>query len=71
MLVGLLAATFSLTGASLSRNVLDAPESKIAQANLFFSVIVTVGRSMAPAYPNRDDRLEFGLLLVSLVGYRG
>ncbi len=68
--MGLVANTSSLVGASLSRNVINAPESKISQANLFLSVIVTVGRSVAPVYPNRDERLAFGLLLGSLVGCR-
>ncbi len=36
--------------------MLDAPDSNIAQASLFFSVIVMVGSSVAPAYPNREER---------------
>ncbi len=68
--MGLIASVFSFTGASLSRNVLDAPKSKIAQASLFFLVIVIVGSKIAPAYPNWEEETVSGGILASEVGYR-
>ncbi len=58
--MGFMASVFSFTGASLSRNVLDAPESNKAHASLFFLVIVMVGSNAAPAYPNREEMAASG-----------
>ena len=52
---GLIAGVLCRDGAWASKKWLDAPESKMAQLSLFFSVKLMVGKSAAAATPKREE----------------